>query len=244
MPGVLRSGSHGSEVRTLQTQLNARMVPNPYLPVDGIFGTPTRNAVLAFQRRNWLIEDGSVGLCTWNALLGHEAYTPILNTVHFIPQPTSETCWAASAAMLTGTTVQAVVARTPSNLVLADGSLANYSDSDDPITHANRFARANSLSLVGAASSWTVSALVTQLQRGPLMFDLLWHSDEYAQGRGSAGHFIVVVGIRGDNDPSGRGTTLRIYDPWPPGAGRKYSVCYHDWIRDVPTGTYHVFQHA
>jgi hypothetical protein len=35
---------------------------------------------------------------------------------------------------------------------------------------------------------------------------------------------VVVAGIRGDDDPSGRGTTLRIFDPWPPNKGARSSV--------------------
>jgi len=46
---------------------------------------------------------------------------------------------------------------------------------------------------------------------------------------------IAVVGIRGDNDQSGKGTTLRIFDPWPPMRGKKYSVGYFKWIQEVPT---------
>jgi hypothetical protein len=53
---------------------------------------------------------------------------------------------------------------------------------------------------------------------------------------------IVVVGIRGDNDPSGKGTTLRIHDPWPVNRGRRRSVGYERWMRTVPTRTYRVFE--
>jgi hypothetical protein len=33
------------------------------------------------------------------------------------------------------------------------------------------------------------------LRRGPLMFDMLWNSSDYARGAGSPGHMIVVVGF-------------------------------------------------
>jgi hypothetical protein len=52
---------------------------------------------------------------------------------------------------------------------------------------------------------------------------------------------IAIVGIRGDNDQSGKGTTLRIFDPWPPMRGKKYSVGYFKWIQEVPTRTYHIY---
>jgi hypothetical protein len=53
---------------------------------------------------------------------------------------------------------------------------------------------------------------------------------------------IVVIGMRGDNDPSGSGTTLRINDPWPPNLGTLESVGFLKWMNDVPTRTYRVFE--
>lgn len=53
---------------------------------------------------------------------------------------------------------------------------------------------------------------------------------------------IVVVGMRGDNDMSGAGTTFRLHDPWPPEVGNRHSVGYLRWIREVTTRTYRVFE--
>ncbi len=41
--------------------------------IDGIFGTNTRNAVLAFQRRNTLNVDGKIGANTWYALAADDS---------------------------------------------------------------------------------------------------------------------------------------------------------------------------
>jgi peptidoglycan hydrolase-like protein with peptidoglycan-binding domain len=240
MNTVLKLGSRGDDVRTLQTTLNTALNPSPRLVPDGSFGGLTRSAVLRFQQANWLVEDGEAGPCTWNALMGTESYRPILHTIPFLAQPTNTTCWATSTAMVTRTTVQAVIARTPNDLILADGSLANFSETNDPMTGSRRFARANFMTVI-PPTSWMPSALMTMLSRGPLVFDMLWDSTGYVQGVGSSGHMIAVVGIRGDNDQSGKGTTLRIFDPWPPMRGKKYSVGYFKWIQEVPTRTYHIY---
>jgi hypothetical protein len=70
---------------------------------------------------------------------------------------------------------------------------------------------------------------------------MLWSVTDYVQGNGSPGHMIVIVGMRGDDDQAGKGTTLRINDPWPPNIGKTYSVGYAKWMREVPTRTYRVF---
>lgn len=72
-PGrLLRQGSRGDAVRTLQRYLNdLASAYGALLPVnaDGIFGPQTRNAVLAFQGLFDLAADGIVGPATWNRLM-------------------------------------------------------------------------------------------------------------------------------------------------------------------------------
>lgn len=72
-PGrLLRQGSRGDAVRTLQRYLNdLASAYGALLPVstDGIFGSQTRNAVLAFQGLFDLTADGIVGPATWNRLM-------------------------------------------------------------------------------------------------------------------------------------------------------------------------------
>lgn len=68
---LLRQGSTGENVRTLQTMLNkARVRYNaiPLLAVDGNFGPMTNTAVRTFQLYHGLTVDGIVGPITWNAL--------------------------------------------------------------------------------------------------------------------------------------------------------------------------------
>lgn len=57
---LLKKGSRGNDVRTLQKLLN--------LQVDGIFGILTEEAVIDFQKENGLKADGIVGDTTWAKL--------------------------------------------------------------------------------------------------------------------------------------------------------------------------------
>lgn len=64
---MLRLGSHGSAVRTLQSKL-ARLTYLPSSAVDGDFGIRTWHAVVAFQGWSGLVHDGVVGPNTQRAL--------------------------------------------------------------------------------------------------------------------------------------------------------------------------------
>lgn len=66
-PELLRLGSKGSAVVSLQEQLNRHGV-TPKLNVDGDFGGQTHRNVIAFQRRAHLVADGIVGTRTWDEL--------------------------------------------------------------------------------------------------------------------------------------------------------------------------------
>lgn len=59
---LYKIGSKGEVVRQIQIAL--------HLFPDGIFGTETRDAVIAFQRTNGLKPDGIVGVATFTKLLG------------------------------------------------------------------------------------------------------------------------------------------------------------------------------
>lgn len=63
---LLRRGSRGEDVRTLQTMLNR--VDNAGLVEDGIFGNATYSAVIRFQKTNNLAVDGIVGPLTRGVL--------------------------------------------------------------------------------------------------------------------------------------------------------------------------------
>lgn len=116
-PGsVLRQGSRGTDVITLQYLLNVAAEFYPFIPGvarDGIFGGGTRQAVIAFQNMVGLSPDGIVGANTWKAL-----YDLYLGVQDNIPSPEPEpgvveyvvragdTLWLLSRRY--GTTVDAI----------------------------------------------------------------------------------------------------------------------------------------
>lgn len=103
---TLRQGSRGQDVITLQYLLNVISQYYPSVPApaqDGIFGSQTAQAVIAFQKAMRLSADGIVGANTWNAL--YEAYQGILEnvpsqkpengTITYLVQP-GDTLWSIS----------------------------------------------------------------------------------------------------------------------------------------------------
>lgn len=80
-PGGLQPGDTGEKVRLLQYMLSVLSEYIPQVPpvtVDGIYGSATRAAVLAAQRRFRLPETGTVGTQTWNEI--YNQYSGIENT--------------------------------------------------------------------------------------------------------------------------------------------------------------------
>lgn len=73
---ILRIGSRGPNVKLIQSLLNR--IGYPVGTVDGVFGTQTQRAVMAFQRDNGLVADGVVGSRTWiyfeRFLEGYDTY--------------------------------------------------------------------------------------------------------------------------------------------------------------------------
>ena len=77
----IRQGDTGVRVEHLQYMLSvlAAYIPEiPNLAIDGIYGTATRNAVLAAQRRFGLPQTGEVDFDTWDEI--YDQYSGIENT--------------------------------------------------------------------------------------------------------------------------------------------------------------------
>lgn len=108
---TLRQGSRGQDVITLQYLLNVISEYYPTIPgisQDGIFGSRTRQAVIAFQQEMQLAPDGIVGANTWNAL--YNAYQGIKENIpssaieHVVQA--GDTLWMLARRY--GTTVDAI----------------------------------------------------------------------------------------------------------------------------------------
>jgi hypothetical protein len=223
-------------VKELQTLLNKKLRLTPALAEDGIFGTRTQSAVRHYQDDNWLVKDGVVGKCTWNALTGQEEYTS-LDRITLVPQWTNSTCWSAATAMLLG--MSACMAPGPAE-ASAEAGLLNDSESTNPVNTA-KYARYHGLTML-PPQSWTARGLAKLLlTHKRVMVDALWDVTSYVQGNGSSGHMMVIGGIRGDGTENG--TTIRIFDPWPVGKGSIYSVNYGSLMRKVPGFTYQIYYH-
>lgn len=86
---VLRQGSRGQDVVTLQYLLNviSQYYPSVPAPVqDGVFGSGTRQSVIAFQQTMNLDPDGIVGANTWQSL-----YNIYLGLAENVPMPGPDT---------------------------------------------------------------------------------------------------------------------------------------------------------
>jgi peptidoglycan hydrolase-like protein with peptidoglycan-binding domain len=63
---VIQQGARGEVVRELEVLLTNLGVYKG--AIDGVFGSEVKKAVIAFQHRVFLVEDGIVGPLTWQAL--------------------------------------------------------------------------------------------------------------------------------------------------------------------------------
>lgn len=74
---VLKQGSKGNEVKEVQRRL--KLWGYYKGSVDGVFGSGTKSAVIAFQKKNGLTADGVVGKSTYKALGMNSSYEALVS---------------------------------------------------------------------------------------------------------------------------------------------------------------------
>ncbi|WP_202806555.1 penicillin-insensitive murein endopeptidase [Kribbella catacumbae] len=96
---TIRSGDNNAAVKALQVELNAKRRLS--LPVDGVFGTAVRDAVVAFQSHAGIGADGIVGPVTWRNLAWHYDYPDFTANLCDQDPDSNGTAanWATSAAV-------------------------------------------------------------------------------------------------------------------------------------------------
>lgn len=110
---MLEVGSSGANVKTLQTLLN--QLGFNCGAVDGLFGTGTKNAVIAFQKAHGLTQDGIVGPQTWAAL--ESASQPATAPAKSTPAPVKTTPTPSTQSTLSIVTVQFADAQSASQAI-------------------------------------------------------------------------------------------------------------------------------
>ena len=90
---LLKPGSRGPEVEALQRALLNENIPKG-LRVTSVVDQQTADSVKAFQRQNFLIDDGTVGPIT-HSILFTTNYKFAISHPPIVRQPL-ETCWAAA----------------------------------------------------------------------------------------------------------------------------------------------------
>lgn len=93
---IYRLGSHGEEVRKIQSRLAANDLYRG--AIDGSFGGGTHAAVMAFQKAHGLDADGIVGSLTWDALFNTSIVEP-----QALSDDLARRCLALTGAFETGT---------------------------------------------------------------------------------------------------------------------------------------------
>jgi len=94
---TIRAGASNAAVRALQVQLNKKR--RLALTVDGVFGSATTSAVVAFQRHAGITDDGVVGPTTWRNLVWHYAYPSFASMCDQDPDGNGTANWGTGSTI-------------------------------------------------------------------------------------------------------------------------------------------------
>lgn len=102
---VLRQGSSGGEVKEVQRRL--KLWGYYTGAVDGVYGNGTRQAVIAFQKKNGLTADGVVGKATYAALGMNDSHNALSGSGSFPTNSQTQTNVNSSDLYLLAKTIYA-----------------------------------------------------------------------------------------------------------------------------------------
>ncbi|MDR7276926.1 penicillin-insensitive murein endopeptidase [Catenuloplanes atrovinosus] len=94
---TVRQGDSGAAVRAVQALLNKKRRLS--LAVDGVFGSGTHAAVVAFQNHAGITADGIVGPTTWQNLVWHYAYPSFTDMCDQDPDGNGAANWGTGASI-------------------------------------------------------------------------------------------------------------------------------------------------
>ncbi len=94
---TVQRNSSGPAVRAVQALLNKKRRLS--LTVDGVFGSGTESAVVAFQRHAGIGDDGVVGPTTWRNLIWHYAYPSFSHMCDQDPDNNGTANWGTGATI-------------------------------------------------------------------------------------------------------------------------------------------------
>jgi hypothetical protein len=206
----IQNGSDGEWVVYLQELLVQYGYDIGEEGVDGLFGPHTEEAVRQYQQNNvdaygrQLVVDGIVGPKTWSSLTqateidgedapagaggdgGASLYYD--ESVSIVMQTTNNTCWAASCAMLLGSSEQEVIDRVGN---------AGGDGADEP--EMNVISSQLSLQMPGGVCMGPDGWEAMLKSHGPIMV-------------GIPGHYIVIGGINSEDGTTAT-TQFHVFDP-------------------------------
>ncbi len=114
---LLKVGDSGPDVAAVQRELANQV--DAGVQVDGLFGTQTESAVMAFQQGAGLPADGVVGEETWNALFSGQS-------VSFVPQGPAVQPAVQSARPAPPTRPAALTSQAAGDALASDSPASNF----------------------------------------------------------------------------------------------------------------------
>lgn len=214
---TLRKGSRNADVMFLQLLINKNLGARTLME-DGVFGQETYNELVRYQHSaNISPANGIVNESTWRSL---KVFTERRHRVQLIGQPSTNSCWATAASMLSGNDL--FYGREGIDLN-QDGTIQT-----NP-TNVNNYINNLGWHMVTRHPNPSAHALIRHLKHRPLWVTVL--------GANSYEHAFVISGVLSDLTHSNDGTVFIIHDPFPINRGRIYASTYRNRILSVKTST-------